>query len=283
MKKITFLALLLIVSTTINAQIFSDDFNTETVDATTFANWTSLDEDGDGNFWEVFDADAQGYAWIMSGLGVDSDSWEGGTPFTPDNYLITAQPLDLTDVTGTTVSFIVGTYQTNGTFLDDKYSVYLTASNDPAIISGETPILTRFVGDDVTASAGDGSDSAALIIIDASAYDGQVVYLTFRHYDTSDQNSVLIDDVVVDGIVLGTNDVTFQGFRHYVDASSQLQLKSNSNMENINLFNVLGQQVLSQKLNNTTETVNLSGFTSGLYIATVTIEGQTKSFKILKR
>lgn len=282
MKKITFLAALLIVSTAIKAQVFSDDFNTEVVDATTFANWNSIDEDGDGNFWEVFDADAQGYAWLMSGLGVDSDSWEGGTPFTPDNYLITSQPIDLTGVIGTTVSFIVGTYQTNGTFLDDKYSVYLTASNDPAVIAGETPILTRFVGDDVTASAGDGSDSAAEISIDASAFDGQVVYLSFRHYDTSDQNSVLIDDVVVDG-TLGTADISFQGFRYFVDANSQLQLKSNSNMEKIAMYNVLGQQILSQKLNSSTETINLSGFTSGVYIATVTIEGQTKSFKIVKR
>lgn len=264
-----------------NAQIFSDDFNTEIVDATTFANWTSVDVDGDGNFWEVFDADGTGYLWTMTGLGVDSDSWEGSA-LSPDNYLITTNPIDLSLVTGTTIDFIVGTYQTNGTFLGDKYSVYLTTSNDPAIIATETPLLTRLISDDVTAAAGDGSDSAAPISIDASAYDGQVVYLTFRHYDTVDENSVLIDDVVVDGS-LAVADETFNGFIYYVNQNSQLDLQANTPMSSVSIFNILGQMVITQKLSSTSEVISLSNLDSGLYIANVMIDGQMKSFKIVRR
>lgn len=280
MKKITFLmALFAVIS--MNAQIFSDDFNTEIVDATTFANWTSVDVDGDGNFWEVFDADGTGYLWTMTGLGVDSDSWEGSA-LSPDNYLITTNPIDLSLVTGTTIDFIVGTYQTNGTFLGDKYSVYLTTSNDPAIIATETPLLTRLISDDVTAAAGDGSDSAAPISIDASAYDGQVVYLTFRHYDTVDENSVLIDDVVVDGS-LAVADETFNGFIYYVNQNSQLDLQANTPMSSVSIFNILGQMVITQKLSSTSEVISLSNLDSGLYIANVMIDGQMKSFKIVRR
>jgi len=284
MKKITLLAALF-GAFAMNAQIFSEDFNLEIVDDTNFAQFTGSDVDGDTEFWEVFDADGTGNAWAFSGLGADSDSWESGNPNSPmqvDNYLITTDPIDLTGSTGTEITFLMGTYQTNGTFLDDQYSVHMSTSNDPGVISGETAITTRLVGDDVVAAAGDGSDSVASITLDASAYDGMTVYLIFRHWNTFDQNSVLIDDVVVDG-TLGIGDESFNGFIYFVDANNQLKLSANTNMESLQLFNVLGQQVVSQRLSNTNEVVNISALNTGVYIATVTIEGQNKTFKIVKK
>jgi len=279
MKKITLLTAIF-AAFTMNAQIFFDDFNGETVDALTFDQWESIDFDGDGENWEVFDADATGLAWLMTGLGVDSDSWEQA-PFTPDNWLVTKDPIDLTSVTGTTISFIVGTYQTNGTFIDDKYSIYMTETNDIADLLTATPIDTRLVSDDMTADAADGSASSALVTIDASAFDGQSVYLTFRHFDSVDINSVLLDDITVDGI-LGTTDESFNNFNYFINANSQLVLSASTSLENVQLFNLLGQQVVSQKLSNTNETVDIASLNSGIYVAKVSVEGRTKSFKIIK-
>ena len=279
MKKITLLVAIF-AAFTMNAQIFFDDFNAEVIDATTFDQWDAIDFDADGENWEVFDADATGYPWLMTGLGVDSDSWEGA-PFTPDNWLVTKDPIDLTGVTGTTISFIVGTYQTNGTFIDDKYSIYLTTSNDIVDLLVATPVNTRLVSDDVTAAAGDGSDSSALVTIDASAFDGQMVYLTFRHFDSVDINSVLLDDITVDGI-LGLTDESFNSFNYYINANSQLVLSASTSLENVQLYNLLGQQVVSQRLSTTNETVNIASLDSGIYIVKVNIEGRTKSFKIVK-
>ncbi len=282
MKKITLLVAIF-AAFTMNAQIFFDDFNGEILDATTFDKWESIDLDGDGNFWEVFDAAnvGDGVSSLFTGFGADSDSWEGDA-FTPDNFLITKDPIDLTNATGTTISFLVGTYQTNGTFLDDKYSVYMTASSDLVDILAATPIDTRLVSDDVTGDAEDGSNSAALVSIDASAFDGQMVYLTFRHYESVDVNSVLLDDITVDG-TLGLSDESFNGFNYFIDANNVLNLRANTSLENVQLFNVLGQQVVSQKLSNTNETINLASFETGIYIAKVSIEGTTKSFKIIKK
>ena len=53
-------------------------------------------------------------------------------------------------------------------------------------------------------------------------------------------------------------------------------------MESIDLYNVLGQQVLSEKLNSTNEVINVSGLEAGVYIATISIEGASKSFRIVK-
>ncbi len=282
MKKITLLAAVF-AAFTMNAQIFFDDFNGETLDAITFDKWDSIDNDGDGNFFEVFDSAnvGDGVSSLFTGFGADSDSWEG-SPLTPDNFLVTKDPIDLTNSSSTEISFIVGTYQTNGNFIDDKYSVYMTASNQISDILAATPIDTRLVSDDVTASAGDGSDSAAMVTIDASAYDGQVVYLSFRHFDSVDINSVLLDDITVDGI-LGVTDETFNNFNYFVDASNNLNLSANSSFENVQIFNILGQQVVSQRLSNTNEVVELSSFNTGIYIVKVSIEGKSKSFKIIKK
>ena len=285
MKKITLLLAAFCVAFTMNAQIFSDDFNAETTDSTVYMQWESIDQDGDGNFWEVADmldyAINNAPAHPMQSQAADSDSWEG-TAFMPNNFLITKDPLDLTNVTGTTIDYLVGSYQTNGSFIADKYSIYLTTSNDPTVIVNETPITTRTVGDDAPCDQPDGSASAAFVSIDASAYDGQVVYLTFRHYDTIDENSVIIDDVVVDG-VLSVGDENFSGFRYFVDSNNQLQLSANEPLESISLYNIVGQQIISQNLSNTTETIDLSALNSGVYVATITIDGQRKSVKIIRR
>lgn len=294
MKKITLLAALF-AGFAMNAQItiFEDDFDSEIIDATTYSKWTASDEDGDGENWEVFDAtntqyDSDGddipdtnYNWIMTGLGTDSDSWEGGAPLSPDNYLTTTDPIDLTFAVGSSLTYKVGTYQTNGQFINDQYSIYLTTSNDPADIEGETPVATKLVSDDVAADAVDGSTSAAEVTIDISAYDGQVVYLTFRHYNSVDVNSVLLDDIKIEAGSLGVTDQNFDGFKHFV-ANGQLNLSANTSMEKVALYNMLGQQVISQKLNSNNETVNISGLQSGVYIVTVSIEGASKTFRIVK-
>ncbi len=284
MKKITLLAALL-VAFSMNAQIFFDDFNGEATDAITFEKWESIDFDGDGNYWEV--ADMLDYATNNAPLhpmqtqAADSDSWEGSA-FTPDNWLITKDPIDLSGSTGSALSFVVGTYQTNGTFIDDKYSIYLSEFNSVVDLLGETPIDTRLVSDDCTAASGDGADSAATVNIDISAFDGQMVYLAFRHFDSIDINSVLLDDITVTG-TLGVTDVAFNGFNYYVDANNILNLSANTSLENVQLYNLLGQQVVSQSLSNKNATINLESFETGIYIARVSIEGTTKSFKVIKK
>ena len=118
---------------------------------------------------------------------------------------------------------------------------------------------------------------------DISAFDGQTLYLTFRHFDTFDHNSILLDNVDLSVAVLSVDDQVFTSFSQFVDADSNLRLSANTAMDNVQLFNVLGQQVVSQKLNSTNESINISSLRSGVYIASVTIEGQNKSFKIVKR
>ncbi|MCH2489431.1 MAG: T9SS type A sorting domain-containing protein [Flavobacteriales bacterium] len=82
---------------------------------------------------------------------------------------------------------------------------------------------------------------------------------------------------------LGVDDQVFEGFEYFVDNANRLNLSAPVAMEKIVMHNVLGQQVISQKLSNTNESLDLSSLKSGVYIATVAIEGTAKSFKIVKK
>ena len=82
---------------------------------------------------------------------------------------------------------------------------------------------------------------------------------------------------------LSVDDSVFEGFSYFVDANSVLNLSARTAMQNINLYNITGQEVISQRLNGVNGTVNLGDLSTGIYIATVTIDGQDNSIKIVKR
>ena len=115
---------------------------------------------------------------------------------------------------------------------------------------------------------------------DLDAYAGQDVYIATNHV-ASNQFGFQIDDFKVTSDVLSVDDMIFKGFKFSVE-NNVLNLASNISMNSVSLYNMLGQQVASQKLSNTKESVNISELKSGVYIATVSIEGATKSFKIVK-
>lgn len=111
--------------------------------------------------------------------------------------------------------------------------------------------------------------------------------------DVSGSNLIVVKDFAYnstpdEGIMageglLGVGDNQFEDFSYFVNDRNSLVLKSNTALENVVIYNLLGQQVISQKLSNTNETIDLDSYETGIYIAKVSIEGQSKSFKIIKK
>ena len=81
---------------------------------------------------------------------------------------------------------------------------------------------------------------------------------------------------------LAIDDFEAFNFNYFVDANSQLVLRANTSLEKLQIFNLLGQEVISQKLSSNNENINLASLEPGIYVAQVNIEGKTKSFKIVK-
>ena len=115
---------------------------------------------------------------------------------------------------------------------------------------------------------------------DLSDYEGQMVYLAI-HYVAQDSFVFQMDDFSVQGNILGIEDNLFNNFNHYI-TNNNLVMSASSSLENIQLYNLLGQEVISKKLSNTNETINIESLDTGIYITKVSIQGKSKSFKIVK-
>ncbi len=176
----------LIMGSTIQAQVYyNEDFESGQGD------WVFTDNDGDGYNFVI--ADGSGYDANLGGGTLASFSYANSTPLNPDNIAVSGA-IDLSSAS-TTNLFLQFDYGVNGNYPAEKYSIYLTTSNDVATILNADPIYTETV-----AAGGLMSKS-----IDVTAYAGQTVYLSIRHYDTYDQFFILFDNISIRS--LGSNDV----------------------------------------------------------------------------
>ncbi len=293
MKKITLLAALF-AGFALNAQVTIWEDGFESYDDFAFnpiGNYTQIDNDGDPTY--IIDGttfDNQGYTGTAivfnpsmttpTSVGTDFDTRTGdkglymfaadgsvsGTPQN-DDYIITPQ-IDLTGASGSTFSFWAKS-------VTDQYGL----EKIEVLLS-----TTGTAEGDFTEVLSNGVEEVPIDFTeysyDLSAYDGMPVYIAI-HYVTSDAFVLQMDDFSVTASTLGVSDQNFEDFNYFV-ANNQLNLSANTSMEKVALYNMLGQQVVSQKLTSTNETVSLSGLQSGVYIVTVSIDGASKSFKVVK-
>ncbi|PZW41425.1 putative secreted protein (Por secretion system target) [Mesonia algae] len=275
MKKITLTLAAIAAAITMNAQTtyFSDDFNDEDV-----SDWTLIDEDGDGINWsavQIVDEEDQPVGTPV----LRSASWNSVLgPLTPDNYAF-SMPIDLSSEDGTndiTLSWDVAAADAG--YTDENYTVYVATGNTVADAMSATVSFNELVSDN---GAG-GLENFYTKTLDITSLAGQVVYVAFRHHDVSDQFTMEIDNVEVVAGSLAVDNTSFESFNHYV-ANNVLTLKANTAINNARLYNILGQQVISKKLGTQSADINLNALNSGVYLVQVEIEGQSKSFKIVKK
>ena len=89
--------------------------------------------------------------------------------------------------------------------------------------------------------------------------------------------------VTASGPCLGKEAFDVANFDYYPNpTNSLLNISYSAEITQIRVFNMLGQEVLSQKLNATTTQVNLSQFASGTYFVQVTADKVSKTVKVVK-
>ena len=97
-------------------------------------------------------------------------------------------------------------------------------------------------------------------------------------------NSGAITDIVIDGNNLGTDDNKIEGFTYYPNPTDGvLNLNSLENIDNVVIYNILGQQVLNQTIEATSAELNVSNLTVGAYIMKVSVNGEIGTYKVIKR
>jgi len=299
MKKITLLAAVF-VAFAMNAQVtvWEDSFETyPDFEIDVIGDWTQLDNDAGATYGSV-DYDFINEAYVGTGIvfnpsmatpdpaGTQTENadqnpnWVARTgdkmlnffassTLLNDDYMITPA-IDLTGATGSNFSFW-------GKSITDQYGLE------------RFEVLLSNTGNDTadfTINLSGGEEQAPIDVYteysyDISAYDGQEVYIAI-HYVAQDSFIFQTDDYLVEATTLSIEDNSFEGFTYFINAYNELNLRANLPMDSVQLFNILGQEVMSQKLTNTNETINISDLQSGVYITKVSIDGASKSVKIIK-
>ncbi|MFZ4106171.1 Omp28-related outer membrane protein [Flavobacterium sp.] len=186
MKKITLLFLFMFALQGQAQTYYSENFDTG------LNGWITADLDGDTNEWASLNASS-----LNSNLGLGSLVSYSYTsalgPLTPDN-LATSPAIDLTAVTASNVYFLYDQV-TNAGYPEEHYAIYITTSNDPAVITAATPFYETDVTDGVLTNKA----------FNLSSFIGQTVYISFRHFNCTDFFYLIVDNMEVKSLPL--NDI----------------------------------------------------------------------------
>jgi hypothetical protein len=208
-------ALALVVGTTAFAQThFSDDFNDVNL-----TGWSSTDNDANvppatGPNYDIWYAADMSAAFAQLGAGsAVSRSWANNIVYSPNNFLV-SPAIDLTaaPAAGLSLKWEVGSIETTAsTWYQEHYAVYVSTSSTPATMIATIPVYEE------TLSAGQTMFGRT---VDLSAYAGQTIYVLFRHYNCTDENALVLDNVVVKNLQLNDASVNGVALNRYAQMST---------------------------------------------------------------
>lgn len=184
MKKLLLIASLMAIPFFGSGQTyFSDNFNDKNV-----SDWTRHDVDGDGLNWaDIFEV-TDNTGTPVTPVSLISRSWQQ-TPKTPDNWII-SPAINLTSASGQV--FLHWKVQCAAAEWDkEHYSVYVGTSNDMAALAA-SPVQFSETYDDPNDAGTQYSRS-----LNISSFEGQTIYVAFRHHNVTDMDFISIDDVEV--------------------------------------------------------------------------------------
>lgn len=290
MKKLLLLFLLVPFFVQAQVTLFEDDFEAYTAtdnvgeDTDIPATYMSYDVDGDGYNWGLAHVDnfTQPFSDYYVGNFITSASYitngaggNGGQgALSPDNILVLPMisiPEYSADVL---LSLLVGS-GTDPDFFSEHYSVIVTTSSDQADILAATPLLETTLS----------FQGAEFINVPLDGYEGQDIYISFRHFNTTDEFLLCIDNLKVQYTdTSSVEDLEAHGFSYYPNpVNDVLNLSANTAIDQVEILNLLGQKVFVDTPKALQQSVDFSDLQSGIYLVKVAIDGSEGTFKIVKK
>jgi hypothetical protein len=243
-------------------------------DATSWADCnTFFDSDGDGNNW-INASYTDGTICALS----ESYQNEVG-PLTPDNWLIIG-PIDLTNESDVTMEWLVR--GSDASWCQENYSVYV--GTEPSI---ENLTNSNVSYSETIASMGPLADACGSFgqrSLDISAAEGTLAYIGFRHHDVSDMFALNIDDLSIFSNSLSTQDPEILEMNIYPNPVNgnfvTIQTPVNG-VKYVEVFDITGKRLINTSLS--ADTLEVSSLSAGMYLVKVTVEGQSKTSKLVIR
>ena len=251
---------------------------TENFDNGMPACWSVLDVDGDGYTWEPSTEPYSYYDGVdLSGTGYNdsygfilSGSYSNalGTALTPDNWLIT--PALVIPSSGATLSFYVAAQDSS--YANEHYGVYVSTT-------GTNPSnFTLLYEEDLDADGGPRATGAWKQKIVNLPYGNQNIYLAIRHFNCEDMFLIDIDDFSVTAGV-GVENHEMDATIYPNPANNVLNINANSNINRVEVYNMMGQMVGSYTANDMNTQINTTSFANGVYTVKISTENGTTTTK----
>ena len=274
MKKTLLSVVALLGLTAATAQVYTAN------DSTAFAEWTNVDADNDGNGWTIVDLTGAGDALDSQAGCVFSQSWNSDGALTPNNLFI-SPAIDLTTGTAINLSWGAGSNQTTvSTWYGEYYAVYVVT--DLASVMGGTYPIPVYEG---ALTAGEVMETQSFDI--STIADGQsTVYIVMRHFNVTDMNYIVFDDVAITGDFLSVEEASsLEVLSAYPNPSTDvLNVTFNSNVETVSILSLDGKLISNEVVNANNVTLKVANLASGVYFyEAITTEGNKLRNKFIKK
>jgi hypothetical protein len=254
--------------------------------------WTAIDGEG-GTTWGANDVDFTNESYVGAGIIWNSNeadnlgndisgynAYEGNqglyffasgansTPFPNDDWMISPE-FTISGVSSPTLTFWAKSI--TDAYGLDRFQIAIGSSTNPA---------------DFTVISAGAYEEAPLewtqYEYDLSAYDGQTVRVGI-HCVSNDSFVLQMDSFVVEG-TLGVNDVQSLEMNIYPNPVNgnfvTIQTPSNGT-KYVEVFDITGKRLINTSLS--ADTLEVSSLSAGVYLIKVTVEGQSKTSKLIVR
>lgn len=259
--------------------LYSNDFTAGT-------GLTVIDGDGDTFNWGLYTGNATTAGWGLTGNFAGSRSWNpavpGGSPataLTPNNFLISPEVVIPDNFSTTTLSFKLGSNDTQ--FFAEQISIYLApaTANTPALIAALTPVFNYTL-------TVDNVQTAETISIDVSEHAGETVRIIMRHHDCTDQDLMYFDDLLLSQEALATESFSASQFSVFPNPANDIVNvvnTLNNKLTSVTLTDMNGRTVKEVAVDNLSKIqLNISDLNSGLYLMNIKSDKGEINKKIMK-
>ncbi|MCR4964478.1 MAG: choice-of-anchor J domain-containing protein [Bacteroidales bacterium] len=218
--------------------------------------WTNIDNDGDGFTWNLLEA-TDGISVYEGSYGVSSFSYDNPTytALTPDNWLIT--PAIAIPAEGANISWYVAAQDPD--YPADHYEVMISTT-------GTNPADFTSVYEETIQSS-----DFELRGINIPQYAGQNIHVAFVHNECTDMFMMKLDAVNITAGT-GVNDFNNNVSVYPNPATDVLNVSANSNIQSVEIMNLMGQTVQSYNANDLFTQINISSLSNGMYMVRVNTE-----------
>lgn len=220
--------------------------------------WSSIDEDGDNLNW--FQS-TQGAAFDGNQTMRSSSFINGFGAVTPDNWLISSPR-----ILGENDSLYYAVATGSETFPNEFYGVYVAVNADTV------EAFEEVFSEQLNTTEWQGRS------VNLSDYSGELIYIAFRHYNSSDQSALLIDAVALPGEIVDNcsevlsiwntpPELDFLVFPNPSNGVITVDLKESENRIQMDLFDLNGRTVWSNlvSMNSGTAQIVLPDVEAGIY------------------